>query len=230
MWKGVIRGLLILAGVLFLAFIVLRWTFSEEIPQGIKGAKANELAQKMLTALNAPALQNIDSISWNFRTTNYYNWRLKTDSVTVTWDDYRVELKTTNPSSSKAYEDGTSLEDEDKAEAIEYAVSNFNNDSFWLLAPYKIMDAGTEREWINEHELLVRYKSGGSTPGDVYVWQLDNNYLPISFKMWVDIIPLDAVQSEWNGWKTNSYGFKMPESRSVYGFDIPINDIKVDGE
>ncbi len=227
MWKGVLRGLLILAGVLAIAFFVLRWSFSEEIPSGIKGAKADELAEKMLAALNAPALKNVDSISWNFRETNYYNWRLKTDSVTVTWDNYRVELQTKNPSSSTAFEDNKQLKDGDRDEAIDYALSNFDNDSYWLLAPYKVMDPGAEREWISEHELLVRYVTGGTTPGDVYVWQLDDDHLPISFKMWVGIIPLDAVDANWNNWTATQVGFKLPESRTIYGVEIPVEDVVV---
>jgi hypothetical protein len=228
MWKGVIRGLLILAGVLAIAFFVLRWSFSEKIPQGIKGAKATELAVKMLDALNADSLKNTDSISWNFRDTNFYNWRLQTDSVTVNWDNYRVELSTLNPSMGNAFENENLIEDvEDRQEALDYALSNFNNDSFWLIAPYKVMDPGAQLEWISENELLVRYTSGGSTPGDVYVWQLEDNHLPVSFKMWVGIIPLDAIDANWNNWKTTPQGFKLPESRSLYGFDIPIKDVVV---
>jgi hypothetical protein len=89
------------------------------------------------------------------------------------------------------------------------------------------MDAGTEREWISKNELLVRYTSGGSTPGDVYVWQLDDNHIPTSFKMWVQIIPLDGLKAEFNNWTNTTSGFKLPESRTMYGMEIPVSDVVV---
>lgn len=178
MLKRTIKGLLILLGVLIVGFFILKWSFSEEIPRGESGAKADALAEQVLNALNATAMQKMDSISWTFRGVNHYTWRPIEASVTVTWDDFKVDLDTQNAASSPAFKNGEQLQGTEKQEAITYAEANFNNDSFWLVAPYKIMDPGTERERISENELLVRYVSGGTTPGDVYVWQLDNNQIP----------------------------------------------------
>jgi hypothetical protein len=227
MIKRILRGLLILTGLIVLGFFILKWSFSEDVPTGEKGAKADALAAQVLEALNHNQLSQMDSISWIFRGVNHYTWNMNDRKVTVRWDDTTVNLNTANPDTSLAYENGALLKGSNSKEAIEYALFNFNNDSFWLMAPYKINDPGTEREWISDNELLVRYTSGGSTPGDVYVWKLDDNHLPISFKMWVSIIPLDGLPAQWDGWYKTTAGFMLPKKQSIYGIDIPISDVVV---
>ncbi|MGB5981755.1 MAG: hypothetical protein WBG46_06390 [Nonlabens sp.] len=227
MIKKVFKVLLVLIAILIIAFLGLKLYFDVEIPSGIKGVKATALAIKIQDAINADALSDMDSISWTFRETNHYMWRPSQTSVDVRWDDKLVQLQTEKPLISKAFENGTELTGDEREDAIEYAQSNFNNDSFWLIAPFKIRDVGTELEYIAENELLVRYKSGGTTPGDVYVWQVDENFLPKSFKMWVDIIPLDGIQANWNDWYETSAGFMLPKSRDIYGIEIPLTDVVV---
>lgn len=48
------------------------------------------------------------------------------------------------------------------------AYAHFINDSFWLIAPWKLGDEGALRT-MDEDRLQVRYASGGVTPGDEYV-------------------------------------------------------------
>jgi hypothetical protein len=117
-----------------------------------------------------------------------------------------------------------------KEEAIAYALENFNNDSFWMVAPHKIMDPGTEREIIKEdaqEKLLVRYTSGGSTPGDVYVWKLDNNYRLQNFQMWVSLIPFDGIEAKWEDWEMTDAGFPISKRKTIFGVEIPISNIKI---
>jgi hypothetical protein len=42
----------------------------------------------------------------------------------------------------------------------------------------------------NQEALMITYASGGSTPGDSYVWFVDQNYMPKAWRMWVSIIPV----------------------------------------
>lgn len=77
------------------------------------------------------------------------------------------------------------------------------NDSFWLNPVSKIFDAGTERrlvDWHGDDALLVTYTSGGATPGDSYLWLLDENNRPKSWKMWVSIIPIGGLKFSWDEW------------------------------
>ncbi|MGJ8684160.1 MAG: hypothetical protein ACSHWW_06035 [Nonlabens sp.] len=229
-FKILLKIVLGLLALLLVGFIVLKIVFSEDIPQGQKGAPSDALGYEILEAINHKQFTEVKEIHWTFAGINRYVWKPQQNAVDVFWDDYKVAYVTTYPQISFAWENGVKLEGEELQEAIDHARKSFNNDSFWLIAPHKIMDIGTERELIEEDgkkKLLVRYKSGGTTPGDVYVWEVDENNRPTSFKMWVSIIPLDGIKAEWNDWKMTAGGFPMATSRSMYGIEIPVSDVKV---
>ena len=111
-------------------------------------------------------------------------------------------------------------------ELIDKGVKYFNNDSFWLVAPYKVFDKGTERRLVtlenNKKALLVTYTSGGSTPGDSYLWHLDKDGKPTNFQMWVDILPIDGLTATWNNWITTDSGAQLPNFHKLgfFGFEI----------
>ncbi len=216
--------------ILLVGVIALKITFNEDIPQGISGPAADNLALKMLEAIEYDDFKEVKELQWTFRGVNHYVWRPQNDQVQVSWDNLQVDLNTTSPSTSKVTQDGELLMGDNASQAIDYAVTNFNNDSFWLVAPFKVMDPGTQREVIEENnttKLLVRYTNGGSTPGDVYVWELDKNYVPKSFKMWVQIIPLDGLEASWDNWEMTDGGFLLSMKKSIYGIDIPITNVSV---
>ncbi len=229
-FKWLLRGIIGIVALLVLIFIVLKITLAEDIPTGISGPPADELALKVLDAIEYQKFQNAELISWTFRGTNHYNWYPQQGMVEVRWDDKLVKLDLESNANSEAFEDGSVLNKKETQEAVDYAFKNFNNDSFWMVAPFKIMDPGTEREIIREdaqEKLLVRYTSGGSTPGDVYIWKLDSNYRPQNFKMWVSIIPFDGVEAKWQEWEMTDAGFPISKRKSVFGVEIPITDILI---
>ena len=228
--KILLKFVLGLLAVLLIGFIVLKIIFNEDIPQGEKGAKADELGYAILDAIHHKEFTEVKEIHFTFRGVNRYVWKVQQNAVDVFWDDYKVAYVTQYPQISFAWKGDKKLQGKELEDAITYAGINFNNDSFWLIAPHKIMDIGTERELIEEDgkkKLLVRYKSGGTTPGDVYLWEVDKNNKPVSFKMWVSIIPLDGIKAEWNDWIMTSGGFPIAGSRSIYGIEIPVTDVKV---
>ncbi len=230
-FKVLLKVLLAIVGLLVIAFVALKISFSEEIPAGVKGRDADELALKMLNSLNYNAFNNAEKLEWSFRGVNHYSWEPQKNIVTVTWDDNQVELNTKTPASSTVFKDGNQVKGQAATDAIEYAQSNFNNDSFWLVAPFKVMDPGTVREVVTDNgrdKLLVRYTSGGTTPGDVYLWTLDQDYRPESFKMWVQIIPLDGIEAQWRKWQMTDAGFPLSMEKTIYGLEIPITDVSVE--
>ena len=103
-----------------------------------------------------------------------------------------------------ACQEGIILKGDQNKEIVEKAIRYFNNDSFWLVAPYKIYDPGVKLNSVIlpvGHGLMVTYTQGGSTPGDTYLWILDENYFPRAWKMWVKMLPVGGVKSKWLGWK-----------------------------
>ena len=93
-----------------------------------------------------------------------------------------------------------------------------------------MFDKGVERRLVktkaDKEALLVTYTSGGSTPGDSYLWHLDRNGKPESFQMWVDILPIDGLEASWTDWTTTSTNAQLPTFHKFLFFGLEIEDIK----
>ena len=76
------------------------------------------------------------------------------------------------------------------------------------------MHTGT-RETVNNREALrVTYTSGGTTPGDAYVWILNEDYLPVSYQMYVPSMKMVAVPATWEDWITAESGTLLPTNHT----------------
>ena len=219
--KKIIKRILIFLSILIAGCIILFVANDESLPQGTLGKEADDLALKMLSAINKDAFDTTEIIEWNFRGKHQYRWKKQEDLVEVLWDENKVTLHLKDPSKSEGA----------TPEIIQTAQHFFNNDSFWLVAPYKVFEQGVERRIVDydgKKALLVTYTSGGSTPGDSYLWILDENGFPTSYKMWVSLIPLGGVTATWSDWKQGDSGMKFPTSHTISGFGIELDlgDVK----
>ena len=224
--KKFFKFLGILLVVLIVAGTVFYFVKNEDLPQGKQGVEADALATKMFNAINHKAFETTEIIEWDFRNAHFYKWYKHKSIVEVSWDENKVILNTKEPKKSEVFVNDKKV---DNPELIQTAESYFNNDSFWLIAPYKIFDAGTKRSIVNyenKEALMITYTSGGSTPGDSYLWFLDDNYMPTSFKMWTKVIPIGGVSATWSNFKNTKSGIKLPtnHTRSLFGLEIPINN------
>jgi len=218
-------GIIILVLILFIAGYY--FTNNEAMPQGKTGPEAEALAQKMLKAIDHEAYENVAYLEWTFRNKNHYKWYKQKHIVEVSWDENKVILNTKNPQRSEFFVNNEKV---NKPELITTATNYFNNDSFWLIAPHKIMDNGVTRSLVNyegKDALMVTYSSGGTTPGDSYLWILDENSMPTDYKMWVKILPIGGIGATWNNWKNTKAGIKLPTEHtlSLFGMKIPMGDV-----
>lgn len=224
-----ITGLVLGLGIL--ALFIYGWIKSEPLPEGVQGPKADTLAKKMLSALNENAYLNTRYLEWTFRGgANQFVWDKELGRVTVGWDENRVELNLSNPQKSKVFKNGNSISGDDSTKAIKQATEYFNNDSFWLVAPYKVFDKGTERSIVTLEDgseaLLITYTSGGDTPGDSYLWFLNDNGFPNSFKMWVSKIPIGGLEASWDDWIVSESGAFLPKSHEFGPMTLNMGDVK----
>lgn len=214
----------------FLLFGFMYLKYNEDLPVGEQGPKADQLATKMLEVLNEEAFLNTDYLEWTFKGKHHYKW-FKTDKTCeVSWSNFTVLLDLQNQDNSKVFVAEQEYNGVEKQDYVTKAQNYFNNDSFWLVAPYKVFDSGVERRLVKTEDqkdaLLVTYTSGGTTPGDSYLWHLDTNGKPKSFQMWVDILPIEGLEATWENWILTESGAQLPKFHKFLIFGIEIDAIK----
>ena len=227
----IITGVIIfltLPSLLFFGFLYFK--YNEDLPTGIQGEQADALAHKMLDALDYEAYKTTNYIEWTYKKRRHYEWDKKNNICNVFWKENKVVLDLNNLSKSKVYIHSFKNESDMAKELIEKATSYFFNDSFWLVAPYKVFDDGVERRLVitedKKEALLVSYTSGGITPGDSYLWLLEDHGKPKSFKMWTSILPIGGLEASWSNWVTTESGAQLPNFHKLLFLGFEFGDIK----
>ena len=199
---------LVLVSLVLLAIMLLR----QPLPHGQAGTKAELLADRMLEAVNKPAWDSLQWIKWNFMDQHHYIWHKPEDLAVVQYGNTRVHLNL-NTQKGSAWKDGQILDGAGLNKALNTAWTYWCNDSYWLNPMVKVRDNGTARELVklgeDEEALLVTYKSGGVTPGDSYLYVLDESGKPKYWKMWVKILPITGIKTTF-------------ENYTMFGDQIPI--------
>lgn len=225
--KKLLKGLGILVGLLLVAFIILYLVYNKPIPEGETGPEAEALAQKMLKAVNKEAWDSTNIIEWSFIGMHDFIWDKKRHLVQVKWSDYRVLL---NPNTMEGKVFIGEEEQVSDTKAIETAYSHFINDAFWLNAYTQIYNGNPEHKMVKMEDgsdgLLVTYLKGGVTPGDSYLWILNESGLPKAWQMWVGIIPIGGIEVSWEDWETLSTGAKLAKNHDAGLMNIAITNIK----
>ena len=222
-WIGV--SLLVILVVLGIFGLIIH----EKQPAINPSKEADILAQEMLTRLNHTAYKNTRHLEWSFQNgKNIYQWDKKKGLVQMNMGDTKLLLNLSFPQKSKVLAP-KNLQKTEKQELIAKGIANFNNDSFWLVAPYKVLDKGTKRTMVELEDgskgLMVTYMEGGSTPGDSYLWILDENGFPKSFKMWVSIIPIGGLEATWDDWLVTESGAFLPKSHKLGPFNLNMGNV-----
>lgn len=203
--------------LLGLGFVVTYAVLDEDKPEPIEGANADQVAIDMLRTLNLKAWNDTRYVSWAFPGGHSYVWDKRSHVVEVKWNENRVVLQTNNPSLGVVWVDGKTTQSK---ELLDTAWAYFCNDSFWLVAPFKVMDPGTQRSVVRQDDegssLMVTYTSGGTTPGDTYVWHMDSDGMPYEYQMWVGVLPIGGIKAEWTGWQDLSSGAKVSTVKKMF--------------
>ncbi len=232
MIKKFIRIILVILILFAVTSIAIYSIYNKPLPTGKSGPEADALAQKMLKSINAEAFKNTRYLEWTFRNGRHtYKWDKTLGKVKVSWDDISVNLILKNPKESNVFNKDVKVKDEKRRnKAIAKAIKLFNNDSFWLVAPFKVFDKGVERSLVKlddgSEALLVTYTTGGTTPGDSYLWKLQPNGFPINFKMWVQIIPIGGLEASWDDWQITQSGAFLPKTHLLGPLKLDMGEVR----
>ncbi len=216
-----IRKILRFFGFLLLGLLAIAISIyviiDKPLPNGVLGQDAEKLADEILAAVNKPAFDSLSYIEFTFRNTNNYKWDRANNSVVVRWTEEEVYLDlnrsmdTYNLLEVKAYQ-------------------KFINDSFWLIAPFKIRDEGVIRSTVtveNGRGLLVTYSSGGLTPGDSYLWIIGEDGRPKAWKLWTSNIPIGGMELSWSGWvQLNEVWFSTVHDGKMTTVPVEVHSVR----
>lgn len=222
---GIVLFLIICGGVFFFSTNESKPSYKAET-----SAEADEMANRMLKAINVQAWDSTHVVQWSFKDMHDFVWDKEHNYVQVKWGENEVRLNLDNRSEYLVFQNEKEVADslaslELSIKAWEY----FCNDSFWLNAPAKAFDGGTKRSIVIEDgvkALMVSYESGGATPGDSYVWFLDENFRPYKYKMWVSIIPVGGTEATWANWEKLSSGAMISTEHEMAVLKILIKNLK----
>lgn len=212
-----------------LALLIAGLALHTPRPTGTPGPEAEALADRMLGAIRADAWARTGAVSWRFPRGHEHLWDRRRNLARVRWSDYeaRVDLRTRRAAVTRR--DGSPVPADQAATLGTKAYALWANDSFWLNAPAKIRDPGTTRALVTlpdgERALLVTYASGGVTPGDSYLWRLEPDGTPRSWRMWVSIIPVGGLEWRWHGWRTTPTGARLAPLHDGIA-DVNLSDVR----
>ncbi|MCB9765972.1 MAG: hypothetical protein H6739_39725 [Alphaproteobacteria bacterium] len=96
-------------------------------------------------------------------------WSPQGGTVTSSWEGFETTLVKLDPPTGA---EGAAPED------VEQAHGAFINDSYWLLAPCKVLDPGVRRSLDTEGRLVLSFEGVGLTPGDTYTFTIGPDGLP----------------------------------------------------
>ena len=201
----------------------------ESFPSRNTSPLADTLALKIMQATNFDAWENTGAIQWEFPGGHKHLWDRKRNYAQVVWKKYRVIINL-GTKEGRAWKEGVEVKGADLKELLESAWQYWANDSFWLNPFAKFFDEGTERSIVTTKKgnegLLITYNSGGTTPGDSYLWLPDDNGLPYRGRMWVQIIPIKGFGISWEGWQDLETGARVATEHKLSFINLKLKNVK----
>ena len=131
-------------GYLLLFIIVLLtagyFILNKKMPVGVKGEKAEALAQKMVQAVNKAAWDSTAIISWKYSVNPSHLWDKKRNLAQVEWENHKVLLNLNNVT-GRVWDNQAELKDPAQVDKlVKAAYKYFINDAFWLNPVVKVFD------------------------------------------------------------------------------------------
>ena len=181
----------------------------------------------MLAAVNLPAWESLRYVKWTYREERSHVWDRWYNLAEIRFDEHRILLNL-NTLQGRAWHLEEQLAGEEKRIVLQRAWEYWCNDSFWFNPIIKLRDEGTVRKVVDLGDegmgLLVTFAEGGVTPGDSYLWILDDDGLPVAWRIWVSSLPVKGLRLTWENW-IDIGGAKIAQSHRFGPIEIKLSDI-----
>jgi hypothetical protein len=220
------RRILIVLGALVLALacalFVLTRALRHPLPEATPGPDGDELARKIAAQVGADAFDKLGTLRFTLGGSHHYLWdrrrgfmRYQSGDDEVLFDLVKME--------GRAFRAGLELSGDEKKKLLDKGYAMFCNDSFWLNPLAKLFDAGTSRARVEVEgrpALLISYASGGVTPGDKYLWLLDDAGRPRAWRIFASVLKfVPGIEMGWEDW-TDLDGAKIATTHRVLGLRV----------
>jgi hypothetical protein len=192
---------------------------STPLPEGQQGAKPSTYRQRV-AAINQTAWDSTAAVSFSFKEITIISGT-KRNLVQVEWA--MKVLYNTQTIEGIAYENGKNLPTlKNRCYKKGMTTSIMIHSGLSRLSNYEMLVLQVMQD--NQEALLITYASGGSTPGDSYVWFVDQNYRPKAWRMWVSIIPVGGLETTWEKIENISNNLKLQNHKGL--IDLKLEDVE----
>ena len=130
-----------------------------------------------------------------------------------------------------AFSNGKPVEGEEKKKLIENAYGRFINDTYWLLAPWKVFDPGVHRDYDGEKPgpdgslcdvIRLSFDNVGLTPKDVYwLWITRDGRRLVQWQYVLGGAQEDPTTALWKDWRSFG-GIQLSLEKPMVGKPIRI--------
>jgi hypothetical protein len=220
--RRLLKILAYLIGALILLIGVLWIALRHSMPESKEGVAADELARAIQRSVDSDAWERTGAVRWQFAR-NHHLWDRRRNLDRVRWGDVEVLLDI-GSRTGRVRRGGQLIDGEGDAarKLVDKAYAAWINDSFWLNPIPKYFDDGVTRSVADvggRPALVVQYGKGGLTPGDRYLWILDENQRPRAWRLWVSVIPIKGIEISWGGWTQLATGAWIATEHRALGLN-----------
>jgi hypothetical protein len=198
------------------------------LPDGETGAAAESLARNIEQAVDLAAWEDTGAVRWSFAGSAHL-WDRDRELYRLERGD-RVVLLNLRNREGRAWSNGKELTGPARQDALEAAWSTWCNDAFWLNPLEKLRDPGTTLKSVDlpgeQGGLLVHFSGGGVTPGDSYLWIPGEGGRPMAWRMWVSIIPIQGIETSWEGWRQLDTGAWVSTEHALGPLTLTVDDVR----
>jgi len=231
--------------VLLLGILGALYVLSQrQPPSGERGPAAEALTDRVEQAVRLDAFRDLDAIEFTFGPRNRRHLldqkRGLVQVESAQWNEsetgagaqnrgaseaaLRVQFDRNNPERCRILRKNEAGSDPaQRRKLCRKAYEAHVNDFFWLAPWSQLRAPGAIRERIAERALLVRYPEGGLTPGDVYLFVVDESGLPLRWEIWTRAIAVQGAVFRFANWETRPPGARF---NTVYSGDL--RDVRIE--